>query len=501
MTPAMAARISAMGGLRDIFGTDSDSKADNRHFIHEKDVYVDYSYHFSYELDVMPESQLPPVHQSYSENEITSYTIGSKKIRLTGTPVVPSGYLQLPSNVPHLQQHLQNLTNVANSADGSAVALAGQQPARKPKVRRDEVICLPRSLFDRPQSNCIKARRDLKLQKLRCVTKGNDSDPFAMQKFFHLFSYNSLGQSMPLETIVQAVQRQTQQFPTTILPYHQDQIPAWTIQEEWAVLMVIQHLQDLPVNLNILTPGHTPNWELVSEVVSDIGFTFRSFKMCEYHFAREVQKREMTRDSSWEERVQQASPVSSADGSQPPPKKFKKNKNQQASNDGQSSQTSTTNSKSSTPAPTIPFKPSKTGGLLAQDRSLQLSLKERYTLIRDLRLTRPKSQRARFASSHDRSASSIPPTLMRDDKRLIDYERPQKPETIIMELSEERKRRQLAARQQQGHMMSLCSCCRATPNTAAATPTAQPPTAVATPTAAAAAVTAHLPRAGPDQKN
>jgi len=455
MTPAMAARISAMGGLRDIFGVDSDNQSNNRYFIHEKDVYVDYTSHFFYELDVMPESQLPPVHRSYSENEVTSYTIGSKRIRLTGTPVVPGGYLQTPSNAPHLQQHLQNLTNIPNSTTGGAVSLTGQQPARKPKVRRDEVICLPRSLFDRPQGNCIKARRDLKLQKLRCVTKGNDSDPFAMQKFFHSFSYNSLGQVLPQDTILQHVQRQTQQFPNNILLYHQEQIPPWTIQEEWAILMVIQHLQDLPINLNILTPGHTPNWELVSEVVSDIGFTHRSFKMCEYHFAREVQKREMTRDASWEERSMQASPASSIDGSQPPSKKIKKNKGQQTPSEGPSSQSSIS-TKNSVPTLTVPFKPSKTGGMLTLDRSLQLSLKERYTVIHDMRLARPKTQRARYTSSHDRSTNNVP-LMYRDDKRMIDYERPIKPEIIIAELAEERKRRALAARQQ-GHMMSLCSC-------------------------------------------
>lgn len=382
----MAARFNAMARLDGIFGLPEFSKTDTRYFIDEKEIYVDHSAHFLYEPNVMPESQLPPVDQAYTENEITSYTIGPKKIRLTGTPVDTLAKDRQSSN---LQQHLQNLTNVATTPDGSAV-VAGQQPSRKPKVRRDEVICLPKSLFDRPQGTHIKARRDLKLQKLRCVTRGNDSDPFAMQKFFHSFTFNPLGQSVPQETIVHQVQRQIQQYPNIIYHYHQEQLPAWTIQEEWAVLMVIQQLQDLPVNLNILTPGHTPNWELVSEVVSDIGLAHRSFKMCEYHFARELQKREMTRDPSWDEQQRSSLPV----------KKSKKQKDQQAtaSNEG-----------SSKTAQVVPFKPSKTGGMLAHDTSLQSFFRERYTIIEKLRQSRPKPQRRLYErGSNSLTLSSTP---------------------------------------------------------------------------------------------
>lgn len=442
MTPAMAARINAMGGLGTIFGFGSDSnKTDVRHFIDEKDLYVDYTAHFLYEPNIMLESQLPPVNQQYTEEESTSYTIGSKKIRLTGTPVVPGGYFQATSNqLPHLQQHLQNLTNINSGADGSSSTIAGQPTARKPKVRRDEVICLPKSIFDRQTPNFAKIRRELKLQKLRCVTKGNDSDPFAMQKFFHTFSLNPLGQSLQQETIVNSVNRQMQQFndPRILLAYHQDQLPPWTIQEEWALMMIIQHLQDLPVNLCILTPGHTPNWELVSEVISDIGFTHRSFKMCEYHFALTIQKREMTRDSSWDERAMQSN--SATDGSQPPAKKSKKHKNQTQSSDGPSSQQSTSSKSSSTAAATIPFKPSKTGAMLAHDKSIQIYFSERYDIIKRLKDKRPKQMRSRY-TTRERQAGSA---LVREDSRLIDYDRPLKPETVIKEVIEERKRRVMA---------------------------------------------------------
>jgi len=429
-----------MGGLGSIFGSDR-NKTSVQRFIDEKDLYVDYTAHFLYEVNIMPESQLPPVNQQYTENESTSYTIGSKKIRLTGTPVVPGGYFQASTQHPHLQQHLQNLTNIPSTPDGSSAPLSGQQSSRKPKVRRDEVICLPKSIFDRQTPNFAKIRRELKLQKLRCVTKGNDSDPFAMQKFFHSFSLNPLGQSLQQETIVNSVNRQMQQYNNAgiLLAYHQEQLPPWTIQEEWALIMVIQHLQDLPVNLCILTPGHTPNWELVSEVISDIGFTHRSFKMCEYHFALNVQKREMTRDSTWDERTLQSN--SSSESSQPPAKKSKKHKNQPPTTDGQSSQQSSS-SKSTSTTNTIPFKPSKTGAMLIHDKSLQISFSERYDIIKRIRQNRPKQIRSRYASRE--RLMNNPNTLVRDDKRLIDYDHPLKPETVISELAEERKRRVLS---------------------------------------------------------
>lgn len=419
-----------MGGLGNIFGYGTDSnKRDTRHFIDEKDLYVDYTTHFLYEPNIMLESQLPPVNNQYTENEATSYTIGSKKIRLTGAPVAPSGYFQTQTQLPHLQQHLQNISNIQAAGDGTS-GLIGQQSARKPKVRRDEVICLPKSIFDRQTPNFAKVRRELKLQKLRCVTKGNDSDPFAMQKFFHTFSLNPLGQSLSSETIVTTVHKQVQQYNNTniLLAYTQEQLPPWTIQEEWVLLMVIQHLQDLPVNLCMLTPGHTPNWELVSEVISDVGFTHRSFKMCEYHFAANVQKREMTRDSSWDERALQST-NSSVEDSQPPTKKSKKHKNQPQTPDGQSSQQSSS-SKGLSSAPAIPFKPSKTGAMLVHDKSLQLSFSERYDIIKRIRQTRPKQIRTRY--SRERLMNNQP-MLVREDKRMIDYDRPLKPEAVILD--------------------------------------------------------------------
>lgn len=133
---------------------------------------------------------------------------------------------------------------------------------------------------------------------------------------------------------------------------------------------------------------------------------------------------------------------SSYDSSQPSAKKSKKHKNQNPS-DSHSSQSTTIKSVPTTPL--VPFKPSKTGQMLVHDKSLLHSFSERYDIIKRIRQSRPKSIRTRY-TSRERFSVNNPVTLFKDEKRIIDYERPMKPETIIMEQAEERKRRALAAR-------------------------------------------------------
>lgn len=392
MTPAMAARITAMGGLNIVgFGSDSSKLVDEGEIIDDKDMYVDYSMHLMYDSAVMLESQMPAISSQSVESDLTSYTIGAKRIRLNGAPVVPPNYLQTPTSLPHLQHYLQGGfgTSTPDSSFG-AHSIQQQQPVRKHKMRRDEVICLPRSLFDKQATNFVRIRRELKLQKLRCVTKGNDSDPFAMQKFFHSFSLNQIGQSTQPDSLVASLNKQLAYNDKLMACYNQEQLPSWTIQEEWAMLVILQHLQDIPVNLCILTPGHTPNWDFVSEVVGDVGFVFRSYKMCWYHFETVVQKREMTIDAAVQRQLSEsaahqqsaiggASSATTASPIGPPPSKKSKKQNP-------------------IEVPTIAFKSSKTGDLLKRDKSIALSFTKRYQTIKQLRDKRTVPIRANFDS-------------------------------------------------------------------------------------------------------
>lgn len=46
------------------------------------------------------------------------------------------------------------------------------------------------------------------------------------------------------------------------------------------VLQAVKQLLELPLNLTIVSPAHTPNWDLVSDVVNSCSRIYRSSKQC-----------------------------------------------------------------------------------------------------------------------------------------------------------------------------------------------------------------------------
>lgn len=67
---------------------------------------------------------------------------------------------------------------------------------------------------------------------------------------------------------------------------------SWNINEDWSVLEIIQYLQEIPLNLLILSPGHTPNWDLVSDVMNSATCSYRSPKICRHHYESVIIPRE-----------------------------------------------------------------------------------------------------------------------------------------------------------------------------------------------------------------
>jgi hypothetical protein len=45
-------------------------------------------------------------------------------------------------------------------------------------------------------------------------------------------------------------------------------------------LQAVQTLQELTLNLVIVSPGHTPNWDMVADMVNCVSRTHRSPKQC-----------------------------------------------------------------------------------------------------------------------------------------------------------------------------------------------------------------------------
>uniref|UniRef100_A0A8D0CN15 E1A binding protein p400 n=1 Tax=Scleropages formosus TaxID=113540 RepID=A0A8D0CN15_SCLFO len=131
---------------------------------------------------------------------------------------------------------------------------------RKKKKGHGEVVIPPRSLFDKP--SMLKVRREGKDQKKNFSLK--QQAPFAK----------------PLPSLAKPATEAGQDSPE------------WLISEDWALLQAVKHLLELPLNLTIVSPAHTPNWDLVSDVVNSCSRIYRSPKQCRNRYENVIIPRE-----------------------------------------------------------------------------------------------------------------------------------------------------------------------------------------------------------------
>uniref|UniRef100_H3CBP1 E1A binding protein p400 n=1 Tax=Tetraodon nigroviridis TaxID=99883 RepID=H3CBP1_TETNG len=134
--------------------------------------------------------------------------------------------------------------------------------ARKKKKGHGESVIPPRSLFEK--ASMLKVRREGKDQKKNFSLK--QQAPFAK----------------PLPSLAKPAMEASQDNPE------------WLISEDWALLQVIscETLLELPLNLNIVSPAHTPNWDLVSDVVNSCSRIYRSPKQCRNRYENVIIPRE-----------------------------------------------------------------------------------------------------------------------------------------------------------------------------------------------------------------
>lgn len=57
-------------------------------------------------------------------------------------------------------------------------------------------------------------------------------------------------------------------------------------------LQAVKQLLELPLNLAVVSPAHTPNWDLVSDVVNSCSRVYRSPKQCRNRYENVVIPRE-----------------------------------------------------------------------------------------------------------------------------------------------------------------------------------------------------------------
>ncbi|KAM7391655.1 hypothetical protein PAMP_022326 [Pampus punctatissimus] len=132
--------------------------------------------------------------------------------------------------------------------------------ARKKKKGHGETVIPPRSLFEK--ASMLKVRREGKDQKKNFSLK--QQAPFAK----------------PLPSLVKPAMEAGQDNPE------------WLISEDWALLQAVKQLLELPLNLTVVSPAHTPNWDLVSDVVNSCSRIYRSPKQCRNRYENVIIPRE-----------------------------------------------------------------------------------------------------------------------------------------------------------------------------------------------------------------
>lgn len=132
---------------------------------------------------------------------------------------------------------------------------------RRKKQRHGEGIVPPRSLFDRATPGMLRIRREGKEKK---------SVLLKQQTQF----------AKPLPAFAKPAAEAAADNPE------------WLISEDWALLQAVKQLLELPLNLTIVSPAHTPNWDLVSDVVNSCSRIYRSSKQCRNRYENVLIPRE-----------------------------------------------------------------------------------------------------------------------------------------------------------------------------------------------------------------
>ncbi|EEC16922.1 E1A-binding protein p400, putative, partial [Ixodes scapularis] len=141
--------------------------------------------------------------------------------------------------------------------------------SRKQKARKEDAVHIPKSLFDRPTAAILKMRREAKMQKVKNLM-ALVGGPLAGVRPLNPGAFMA---ARPLVDLSQDT-------------------PEWLIHEDWAALQVLQQMQDIPLNLTVLSPGHTPNWDLMSDVVNAVSRIYRSPKQCKDRYETVIVPRE-----------------------------------------------------------------------------------------------------------------------------------------------------------------------------------------------------------------
>ncbi|XP_025194830.1 helicase domino isoform X3 [Melanaphis sacchari] len=200
----------------------------------ENEIYHDPLYFSQYSYIPMTEAQLPPM---------------------------PSARKRPRTDVTFIN----NRSSLPVSLSSSTKSVYGTRDNNAGEWRPNENIFphLPRSMFDRASGALLKMRNDIRIQRYRGINR-----PMTM-------TLASLKPPLPARPVPE--------------PPH---VPDWLIHEDYALLQAVQRVQEMTLNLVILCPAHTPNWDLVSELVNMMSRVYRSPKQCKNRYESVIVARE-----------------------------------------------------------------------------------------------------------------------------------------------------------------------------------------------------------------
>ncbi|KAH9501524.1 hypothetical protein DERF_012364 [Dermatophagoides farinae] len=203
----------------------------------ENDFYIDYSFGFSYEKTLMSESQLPPVYMPKEH----------KRIR-----------------IDPLHARKQSYHSLSASGQSSHITKSSGSGHR----RTDDLFNIPKSLFDRSVG---RHRREILLFKSKLWPGSQNLVSISNKAIANI-------DSMPIQNLSTALSRSQQNISLI------NRMAEWTTNEDYSIIYVLLFMQELPFNLSIIYPGHTPNWDFVADQVNALNCFKRSSKLCRYHF-------------------------------------------------------------------------------------------------------------------------------------------------------------------------------------------------------------------------
>ena len=173
-----------------------------------------------YSRHLIPESQLPPIHVK-KENK--------------SAPLPIAGVICQAMSPPTLGNDL-------------TAATLGDRDKHSKIKREDQSGNAPKSLFDRPRPHPKMVARPRPP-----FTQTSLSAPVQI-------SGSLSGQFQSLKPLLREV----------------DAGPSWTIQEDQALHQAVMTVQELGLNTTSATnPGHTINWDMVSDMVNSVSWCFR----------------------------------------------------------------------------------------------------------------------------------------------------------------------------------------------------------------------------------